>query len=227
MKLSDYEFLPGNVIENKDPEKIGRVKASVANLFDNNVVPPEAMPWIYPLTFGGFQHYSLMEQNTKIWVIYNPNQPEEYWYIPMVDLQPSTKDKIMVQENSEVLMHRMGSDNDDSCIFFNDSDGMNICNGTSKIVIDAQKKIALQDEAGEISLNGGKVVLGKEESAQCMVLGENLQKLLQDLGNNIMNLGTLASGNPYTSHLGQPLIELGTKCRDAANDILSKTNKNS
>ena len=132
-----------------------------------------------------------------------------------------------LKTNSEVLMHRMGSDNDDSYIFFNDSDGLNIWNGTSKIFIDAQKKIALQDEEGEVSLNGGKVILGKEGSAQCMVLGENLQKLLQDLGNNIMNLGTLASGNPYTSHLGQPLIELGTKCRTAANDILSKTNKNS
>ena len=112
MKLSDYEFFPGSIIDVADPKYQGRVKANVPTLFDPSM-NKDGLPWIYPFTMGGNQSFSKMTEGSKIWVFRNRTNYNEFWYVPMFELKADTRELLGsddTYENGEVLLSRnMGS----------------------------------------------------------------------------------------------------------------------
>ena len=70
MKFSETELLPGVVIDVDDPKMLGRVKATVPTLFDENIMNKEGMPWIYPLTMIGYQGFSKLQKGSKIYLAF-------------------------------------------------------------------------------------------------------------------------------------------------------------
>ena len=223
MKLSDYEFLPGIVINNDDPEKIGRINASVPTWFDKNVMDEETMPWIYPFMMFGYQTFSKMENGRKVWVLHNKENYLEYWYVPMFEQIGLTKQKTKNYDNPEVLISRVYGDDDKNVIvYYNDTEGLNFRVGAAIINISKDNKIYITNGQTQVTLSEGNIILGTENS-QPLVYGNTLKTMLTKLKSSLENLASLAAAEPYTSHLQQEFTNASSAIGDNINELNSSS----
>lgn len=64
----------GEVIDNNDPNKLGRVKVNVFGIFDG--IDPSCLPWAIPATSifsgagAGFGHFTVPEVNSYVWCFF-------------------------------------------------------------------------------------------------------------------------------------------------------------
>lgn len=213
MKFSDYELLPGIVIDADDPYSLGRVKANVPMLFyETKDIPKAVLPWVYPLMSSGYQKFSKLEIGNKIMVWFNRSNPEEYWYTPMVDMNDQLRNMANTtgsKRGNEVLLCRTGGSN--TMINYNDKDGLNINSGDSKITINNETGMQLQNKTAGVTVAGNSIVLAKHDnakSAEYSIMGQQTQKVLSEVGTKLMNLASLVMSNPYVANLGEPIQQL-------------------
>ena len=245
MKLSDYEMLPGIVIDADDPYSIGRVKANVPTLFyEGNGVPKEVLPWIYPWQSSGYQRFSRLEKGCKIRVLFNRDNPEEYWYIPMVDMNDQCRNAALTDDDkrgNEVLLCRTSGAN--TMIKYNDEDGLNMNCGEAQINVHNTKGIEVKNDTLGMTVSGNNIVLSRfsnpdnpdekwdhetdKKHIQYALMGENVQKLLNEIGNRLMNLSNLVAGNYLTADLAPSIAYLGQYIIDETQGekLLSETVK--
>ena len=224
MKLSDYEFFPGSIIDVADPKYQGRVKANSPTLFDTSM-DKEGLPWIYPFTMYGLQRFSKMTEGTKIWIIRNTQNYNEFWYIPMFELTQDSRDLINSDENyenGEILLSRsMG--NMSVYIYYNDTDGIVIKYGDENFIkINPDSEVILQAGKGQMKISGNHVYLGDGEKGEPTVMGDKLKSLLSQLSTDLSSLGSTATPNPYTTALGPLFMQASTNISSALGGILAK-----
>lgn len=225
MKLSECEILPGIVIDVEDPDHIGRVKAMVPTWFDTNVMEKDALPWCYPINMKGYQTFSKLENGRKIWVLHNYENDLEYWYWPMFELDENTKGLVEGYDSPEVLVSRSCGDSGSVYIYYNDTDGIVLSIGKTKVNITTNNEIHITDGTASIEIVGSKINIGKSDNLEQAVMGQKLQTLLTDLGGNLQTLGQKAMPKPYVTAISGDLIDIGSKVQKAAKDILSDTVK--
>jgi len=225
MKLSDYDVLPGIVINVEDPKHIGRIKATVPTWFDTSVISEEALPWIYPGPMGGYQRFSKLENGRKVWVFHNRENYEEYWYLPMFELNDDTKNIIEGYDSSEVLLSRTTGSSGSVFIYYNDSDGIVMKIGQTEINISTNDEIHITDGTSSINIVGGNINIGKESNQEQAVMGETLQKTLQKLGGSLTTIGSGMSSLPFVSPLAPDMIKAGSELQADCANILSNTVK--
>lgn len=227
MKLSDYEFFPGSIIDVADPKYLGRVKANVPTLFDPSM-NKDGLPWIYPFTMSGYQRFSKMTEGSKIWVLKNNTNYNEFWYIPMFELNQDTRDLVNSDdnyENGEVLLSRnMGSMS--VYIYYNDNDGIVIKYGDNNFIkINPDSEVILQAGSGRVKISDNHVYTGDGEEGEPAVMGEQLKDILSQLATDLRTLGTTATPNPYTTALGSPFMTAGNNISSKLGSLLaSNTN---
>ena len=195
MNLSDYEFFPGSIIDVADPKYLGRVKANVPTVFDPSM-DKDGLPWIYPFTMGGNQSFSKMREGSKIWVIKNKKNYNEFWYIPMFELNQDTRALIGSDDNYEngdvVLSRNMGSVS--VYIYYNDTDGIVIKYGDNNfITINTNSEVILQAGNGKIKISGDHVYLGDGEKGEPAVMGNVLKNMLSNLSNQLAAASSAAT----------------------------------
>ena len=133
MKLGEHvEMVLGTVLDANDPKKLGRVRVGAPGYFDRTVMAIEAIPWVYPLIMLGMQSSSTMSLGSKVWLIANNENEEEYWYLPFHELNNDTKEAAGESVTSDVLFSR------NICgkklqIYQNENEGIVIKNGDSII----------------------------------------------------------------------------------------------
>lgn len=223
MKLSDYEMLPGSVIDADDPYSLGRVKANVPMLFYACDETPKAiLPWIYPLMTFGYQKFSRMEKGCRILVYFNRDNPEEYWYTPMMDMNDRTREAAFTDHNkrgNEVLLCRASGVN--AMITYNDEDGINIKCGEHMMNIHPINGIEICNNTCGVFVAGNNVALSKKiydlendtENVQYALLGENVQKAINEFANALKSFATIdfASETYIKPTTPQKLAELAEK----------------
>lgn len=199
INVGELRLIPGVVIDNNDPKVLGRVKAYAPGLFDTKTMDKNALPWVYPFCMGGMQRYSTQNTNTKIWVLFIPDNPYGYFYIPFFEPFSITKDNISGE--TDILLSRGGSSGNVS-VHYNTRDGfVSEVNG-SKININQSGDILNTSSGYEIKVEGGHVYFGQAGGAyEPAVLGDKLKTLLNNLSNNIQSLSVTASKSSYTAHL--------------------------
>lgn len=222
MDLSDYEWLPGVVINVNDPEKRGRVKATVPTWFDTTVMQEEAIPWIVPANMGGYQRFSKLELGSKINVFHRKNTNLEYWYTPMFELDDKTKEIVDDYDSPEVLLSRSSGDSG-VYVYYNAKDGLMLKNGDLEVHLTNNKEIHITDQTASIDMTGSNIDIGKQEDRQPGVMGTELYNLLRKLGTDLVTIG--GKMPPCRSAVGPDFINAGKAVVQACEEILSKTVK--
>lgn len=224
MDFSDYEFLPGTVINVEDPEKRGRIKACVPTWFDTSVMQEEALPWIVPSSMGGYQRFSKLELGSKVWVIHKKKSNKEYWYLPMFELDDKTSEIVSSDYDSpEVLLSRSTGDSG-VYIYYNTTDGVMIKNGDLEVHLTNNKEIEITDGTAFFKISGSKINIGKDEGQQTL-MGEDVKDLLVNLAGELKAIGVKMQGNQYVGYLSGDFVESGNNLQKATNTILSDTVK--
>lgn len=233
MKLSECEILPGIILDVEDPKHIGRVKAMVPTWFDADVMNKEAMPWIWPCGMGGYQRFSKLENGRKIWVLHNKENDLEYWYWPMFEETEQTKPIIDQYDSTEILLARGGGESSggdgtsgDIFIYYNDSDGIVLKIGDTKINITNTKEIHITDSKSTIKIVGGIITIGKEgDEGERAILGETLKEVLTTLSNDIKQAAQPLKGDPYIADHGEGFVTAASNLNNGLENILSDTVK--
>ena len=212
MKLGEHvEMVLGTVLEDHDPEKLGRVKVGAPGVFDRKTMSIEAIPWVYPLTMNHLQSFTHMQAGSKVWLIINRENQEEFWWIPYHELNTETKEAINDDVCSDVIFSR------NICgkvlqMYQNKEEGIVIKNGTATIVFDNEGAIIGKVEgeggdAGCFKIQGNNFYCGKDMDSvggwYKMVKGDILYKILSQLAKDLGELAT-ASESFYTAALVRP-----------------------
>lgn len=194
MKFTDYEFFPGSVIDVEDPKRLGRVKAIVPTVFSDDM-DQEGLPWIYPFTISGYQRFSKLTEGSKIWVLKNINNYNEFWYVPMFELNGDTRDLIGNKneedyDDGEVLLSRnLGSVG--VYIYYNTSDGIMIKYGDNALInINANNEITLKANDAQVVMKDNKVYVGDGKTGEPAVMGNKLKKELEKINRNFNKIKT-------------------------------------
>lgn len=208
MRLSDYELLPGVVLDVKDPHHKGRIKCAVPSEFDDNTQDKDLLPWVYPFCMFGYQGFAMMVPGNKIWLLKNTKAYSEYWYLPYFDPNTSTSEFIKNADgnNPEVLLMRTGG-GINSYITYDDKNGIDIATGISHINIAGNGNITIK--AGNVDIEGQNVHIGPNKG-QATVLGETLYNALLTLGNSIAGVGQqFVAQDPHAVGAGSALQKVG------------------
>lgn len=225
MELKDCELLPGIIINVDDPEKRGRIKASVPTLFDTSVMDEEAIPWIELGISPGYQRFSKMECGAKVQVLRNKKNHLEYYYFPIPNINSDTQESIGDASSSEVLLARNNGQSGSCYIYYNDKEGIILKLGELKIQLNPNKEIHITDGKSSFNIVGGNITIGTNEQLEKAVLGEKLKDLIQQLGGDLVTIGSSMSSMPFVSPLGEQFIKTGSDVQEKCNNILSDTVK--
>ena len=208
MKFSDTQIIPGVVIDVADPKFIGRVKADSPGLFDSSVMNKEGMPWIYPMSMGGYQNFSKLREGSKIWII-KDNDNTEFWYWPMFELNTDTRDIISGEESdyseAEVLLSRNNGDNG-IYIYYTPSKGIVLQNTDNTFIkVKSDNEIEIKAGKGNVIIKDNIVYTGNEDGDYTQaVLGDKLVDLLKSVFNYMKLLNQGLVEYPYTSAAAMP-----------------------
>lgn len=209
MKFSETELLPGVVTEINDPKMLGRVKATVPTLFDENVMSKDGLPWIYPLTMHGYQGFSKLQKGSKIWVFKQNGKPREFWYIPMFELNKNTRDIVESYKEPDILISRSAG-TESVYIYYTDTDGIQLKIGSENYInIKPDSSITLKSGQAQIDLKEGKVFIGDGNASEPAILGNKLFDALTHLSQNLGALGA-ACTNPFTLPLATVFQQAST-----------------
>lgn len=223
MDFTNVSMIMGMVVEENDPTGYGRVKVCIPGKWDISTMSIECLPWVYPLTMWGYQSFSKMEKNSKVWVIENKASEGEFWYIPFFYLEkPAHGDAL--KPHSDVVISRVGNGGKAS-LRYNSADGMYMGIGNSYAKINPGGGAILAGGDAKVQVNSGAVYLGTAKGYQPLVKGEQFMKLINGLIDDLKNLQQVASSSPYTQPLSQPIAKLVNNLTSNSKDILSKTVK--
>jgi len=225
MYLKDYRLVPGIIIDVNDPKFIGRIKADAPGLFDSKVMSKEGLPWVYPFIMPGYQRFSKLSVDSKVWIMVNENNTE-FWYWPMFELHDDTKDIISGDESdyeeSEVLLSRNMGDNG-VYIYYRPSQGIVIKQGeNTSITLTNDNQIIMKSGDGQVTLKNNQVYIGdaNTDDMQQAILGKDLVKYLNNFKKAMNQVATAANGG-YTVNIA-PALQMAVKTLENPENLLAK-----
>lgn len=209
MEFQDYTIRLGIVILNNDPQKLGRVKCSIPDYWDPATMDKDkALPWVYRWPMCGYQQFSLMMQNSKVWVLSSKTNPYEHWYIPYPELNPNTKELLNNYKDCDILISRY-ADESNAQLFYTKDEGFKTILGENYMHLKANGDIEHLSN-GTVSKIEGKIYYCGEQDGEWepMVLGDKLNDLCGTFSQDLAQLIAAANGSPYTTHLAAPLQKM-------------------
>jgi hypothetical protein len=168
--LKDKEWI-GRVVENDDPELLGRCRVRVFGVFDT--LPDEHLPWAFPATNctfaggdGGSGFLSVPKIGTLLKIKFANSDRYSPEYYGIVNISQDVQDAI---SGSYVGSHVLVFDVDENLkIFYTPSIGMKITMQESNITINADKSITIEhaDSKSIIELNGSNIAIVSQEQVK-------------------------------------------------------------
>jgi hypothetical protein len=182
----------GVVEDIKDPQKMGRVKARVLDIYDDQKL--EDIPWAAPWKDLGGGQFSLPEIGKVVIVVFDQAdvyKPEyiftEHWNVNLENKLKSLSDTDYQSMRSLIFDHK-------TQIFVNDSEGLKIDHKFNNINI--------KDNSINLNLKDNNMVLNLGDSAanQQMILGTHFMKWFDEF------LDCFTSNTALIGNLGAPAI---------------------
>lgn len=183
MNFSSLEMVPGIVYNAEDPEKLGRVKACAPGLFDTNSMHDEAIPWIYPFMMTGYQNFSKMFKGSKVWVIQNKDNINEYYYMPFMEQIDVSNDYLKDNYNNspDIIVSR-NNGVDRALSTYDKNNGFKQSVSNSSINIKPTDEVKINAGGGNVAIQQDKVKLGKTDvEYEPAVKGKKLVELLTEI----------------------------------------------
>ena len=218
----------GEVINNSDPDNIGKIKVRVIGMFDD--LEEGDIPWAYPATgftagsASGSGFYSVPKVGSTVAIsfdqgnIYHP----EYYFIQKIS--DELKDKV---SESPTGFHSILYDTDENVkAYYSQSEGMYISYKDSKFNIRPDNTVYIEHAGGRVvHVQNDMISLGKENvSDEPAVLGQTLydtmMQFITDLGN--ISAITTPSGPSGTISTSPVWIGFVNKWKAEWKKILSK-----
>jgi hypothetical protein len=207
-ELRDRIWL-GEVVENNDPEKLGRCKIKVFSLFDD--LDNDAIPWAFPVTNnnfaggpGGFGSLSIPKNGTIVRVqfsegnLYSP----EYYGIQTINraMQADISDTYL---NSHVLAY---DQDEEMKVYYTPGNGLELFLKDSHITINPDSSITIEhkDTQSIIELVGTTINITANSTinitSNSLIKAESTEVAMN--GSSITKLGPAPT---YSAILAEPL----------------------
>lgn len=217
IRFEDIEIMPGVVIKNDDPKKIGRIKVSVPLWFTTATMHINAINWVYPMLMHRYQSFSKMELGRTVWVLHERTNYYDFQYIPMFEINDDLKKILETSYNAtEVVFTRCKGDVTGQ-LYFNDDEGIVAKYGNAFMTINAENECMFSDGECDIAVKGSQVHLGKNKNnKEFAVMGNTLQNLLQRLSKGIDEIGQKLQSDPYAT-------DAVAQCQIVSNDLSEDT----
>lgn len=206
MDLKDVTMNIAVVVNNKDNQHIGRIKVASPGEFDTAVMDSESLPWVYPLTMGGYQRFSKMPEGSKVWLIKNNTNifTNEYWYIPYYEQIGLTSQVLddTYNDDTEILLSRdLGGSS--VVIAYDNVNGITIQLKNNCITISHDSTISITAGNSNIIVNDAQINIGKSNGDfnENAVKGGKLIGMLKDLQGSLENLANKCSSAQYCSQI--------------------------
>ena len=199
MKFSDAEILPAVVVDNKDPQNIGRIKVAIPGKRDTASICVQNLPWVMPLTQSGYQSFSKQTNGSKVWVINNKANLHEYWYIPMFDMNANTASDVDVDSETDVLLSRP-TGTGDAKVKYNSDTGLEMSINDSGIGVKKNGDIAIQGKQSGIEVKE-KVIIGSTGDTEPVILSNKFQAEMDKIVDAINDQVKVISNVPYANAL--------------------------
>lgn len=222
MKLSDIEINVGVVIDSDDPKHEGRVKISCPDMFDEETMDPDYIFWANPI-MSDFQKFTHLDKGNKVWMLHNPNNYYEYYYLPYFELNSNTK-ALIDNKDLDVLVSRSASTGD-AQLYYKQDEGLVNKVGNGHMTVNKDSDIDIHG-AKKVDVTGNVIKIGKENgSYEPAVMGDKLQRLLSGLASDLQTLSLKCAAVPYTASLASSFMKMSTSITSKIPEILSDTVK--
>ncbi len=188
----------GVVEDNKDPQKIGRVRVRVMNVFDQ--IDKSDIPWAKPwkdLNGNSFNVPDIGKVVTVIFESANIYSPE---YIYADHYNSNLEKKLSELSEADYLSMKALIFDHKTQIYVNDKEGLKLDYKFNVINI-REKSINLN-----LKDNFGKINIGTENSTQRAILGDHFLNWFDDFVNILLG----DKGGPFLGNLGAPVIPTPT-----------------
>lgn len=188
--LKNKTFI-GIVEENKDPKKIGRIKARVASIYDE--IPMDDMPWCKPYKDLNGNQFTVPDIGKIVLVIFDEGSIYKPEYISSEHYNINLEKKLeSLSDDTYVSMRALVFDNKTQ-IYSNDDEGIKLDYKFNNInLTETNIDLNLKDDYGKISI-------GDANADQQSILGTNFMNWMDKF------LDTLMSG-PYLGNMGAPVV---------------------
>ena len=235
MELSQGVIRPGIV---RKVEEGNIIKASVPGLFSAED-PPEKLPPIRLFTSNFPNSITCVKELDEVWVLsFNDNPAELYWMrkddqadaqINRDSLDDVKDKKIKPGKSAEVIFNK-NDGGSQTALYASQESGTVLKKDDAYVQLDADGNInmGIGYPARDIKISKECIVIGAGSSAgkpQPTVLGDNLEKVLNDVVEALATIQGAAKKNPYTMQIALCLEPCILKLQNEANSILSSNVK--
>lgn len=203
----------GIIVDNNDPDKMGRCKIRVKNIYDK--IPDEDLPWASPWKDLNGNSFILPEKGKVVSVVFDNGNKYKPEYIYANHYNANLEQKLKDLEGDDYMSMRAVVFDHKTQIYSNDSEGLKIDYKLSNININGN---------GNINMNlrdsNSRLMLGSDDASQSAVLGNNFMDWMDTLVNELLT-------GPYLDSTGvkvvtQPgLVKVLSKYKSIRKDFLS------
>jgi hypothetical protein len=197
--VSSSKTYIGPVVDNNDPEKIGRVRVKVMDVFDG--LKDEEIPWASPWKDLNGNQFNIPDKGKVVTVIFengNKNNPE---YISSDHYNENLENKLKQLSKSDYSSMKSLLYDHKTQIYVNDSEGLKLDHKFNNINIKEDSiNLNLKD-------NNGWINIGTQNSNQRAILGDNFTNWFDEfLDILIGKSGGFALGNLATPVQASPAL---------------------
>ena len=221
MKLKDVDVVPGTVLDDNDPKKLGRVKIGATGYFDRTVMAIEAIPWVYPFTMSSAQSFTHVPTGSKVWLIVNTANEEEYWYLPFHEMNTDTEEVLSDDDMSSDVIFSRNICGKKLQIYQNKGEGIVVKNGDSSITIGNDGSLITTNGDAVFKIEGSNCYTGAGDAWHKMVKGDKLYDILSQLAKDLSILST-ASNSTTPMPLIEPFNTASKNIENALPELLSE-----
>ena len=174
MKLKDCDLTIGVIVSVEDETHQGRIKCIIPGVV-NDQISEKNSPWVRPLCMGGYQTFSKEMVGSKVWVLINNENYNEYWYFPFFELNNVAMTALSETYDNDqpeiFLAHDTGGNN--AISMYDEINGFRMMCGENNISLKPDGHVNLTGNDGEFDIDGSQVKMGKKGgSYEKAVLGE-------------------------------------------------------
>lgn len=220
MRLKNCDLLPGCVTDIDDPKRMCRIKAVIPGEMDSQNQDKDLLPWISPLTGG--QTIAVPKVGETVWVLKNNENVDEYWYIMMYNPTAATMDYMSgnYSEDTQVVMQKDNGASSAS-ITYDSKNGYNIKTGNNTALkMSDDGSVDIKTKNGSVKMTGEDMVIDSGEEPA--VLGNKLCDVLEQLSQDLQELGTICAGHTFLLPLAAKFVTTSTALSIGLYDILSE-----
>lgn len=178
----------GIVEDNQDPDKLGRVKVRVMNVFDDLEV--DAIPWATPWKDLNGNGFNIPEKGKVVMVVFDQGHADSPEFIYADHYNINLENKLKSLSNEDYTSMKSLIFDHKTQIYVNDSEGLKIDHKYNNINI-TEKGVDINLKDNNLSLN-----LGDASASQQAVLGNHFMEWMDEFLTTLQSAAFFNAGGP-------------------------------